>query len=134
MQHWLGEWQDGRIKLATIFTLLEHRRTNPELYHSGDYQPLQMSGARADELCGYSRTLREQILLVAAARFPRRRESEGFDAHTAMMLPTALRGTTWRDLLTGQAHTCNGEGIPASTLFAKLPVAVLLKDPGATER
>lgn len=132
IQSWLREWHDGRIKLAAIITLLAHRNTHPELYHSGDYQPLQTTGARADELCSYSRTLREQILLVAAARFPRRRESEGFDAHTAVVLPPALRRMGWRDLLTGEARPSTDEGLSASTLFAKLPVAVLQPDPSAT--
>jgi len=131
MQDWLREWQDGRIKLATIATLLEHRRAHSELYTSGDYQALQTSGARADELCGYSRALRDEILLVAAARFPRRRESEGFDAQTTVVLPPALRTLVWRDLLTGERCHVHGEGLSAAALFARLPVAVLLPETGA---
>jgi (1->4)-alpha-D-glucan 1-alpha-D-glucosylmutase len=131
MQHWLQQWQDGRIKLATICTLLEHRAAHAELYSSGDYQPLQTTGERADELCSYSRTLRDQVVLVAAARFPRRRESGGFDARTAIVLPAALRSTAWRELLTGEAMPCSGDGIAASSLFARLPVAVLLPGSGS---
>jgi (1->4)-alpha-D-glucan 1-alpha-D-glucosylmutase len=126
MQRLLGEWHDGCVKLATIVTLLEHRRAQRELYENGDYQPLQISGVRADELCAYARSAGEQRLLVAVARFPRRRQAQDFDEATAVELPPSLQRLQWRELLTGVNHTPQGERLPATALFKSLPVAVLV--------
>ena len=36
----MREWRDGRVKLATIALLLALRRKEPDLFISGDYQPI----------------------------------------------------------------------------------------------
>jgi (1->4)-alpha-D-glucan 1-alpha-D-glucosylmutase len=126
MHRLLCDWHDGCVKLATIMSLLEHRRAQGELYERGDYQPLQISGARADELCAYARSTGEQLLLVAVARFPRRRQAQGFDEATAVELPPSLQRPRWRELLTGVSHTPRGERLSAAALFKLLPAAVLV--------
>ena len=128
MRTLLRDWRDGRIKMAVIVSLLQHRRTQPELYRGGDYQGLQSSGSRPDELCSYLRTFRDQVLLIAVARFPRRREEQSFNDDTAITLPPALQRMRWRDLLTGRTHEPRAERLPAAELFATLPAAVLLRE------
>jgi (1->4)-alpha-D-glucan 1-alpha-D-glucosylmutase len=121
---WRG-WQDGRIKLALLWTLLAHRRDCPELYRYGDYQPLQMSGG-GEEVCAFARTHAAQAMIVAVARFPHRRESQPLDAGSLLSAPESLRGRgRWRELLTGAALPAGAEW-SAQRLFAELPVAVLV--------
>jgi len=118
-------WDDGRIKLATVMTLLRHRQTRPELYAEGDYQPLAAHGPHADELCAYARIHGEQSLIVAVARHSRRREQQGFDADTVLVVPEALRRRQWRELLSGRVMVLESEHLRPSDLFADLPAAVL---------
>src|SRR6185437_12441915 len=44
----MNDWQDGQVKLATIALLLAIRREEPELFASGDYQPIAIEGDRSD--------------------------------------------------------------------------------------
>jgi (1->4)-alpha-D-glucan 1-alpha-D-glucosylmutase len=122
------DWYDGRIKLATIMTLLRHRRGYPDLYAQGDYQPLPVLGPRAEELCAFARSGGQQILLVAVARCSRRRERHDFDADTLLALPEALRRPRWRELLSGRALPLEAEHFRAADLFSDLPAAVLLAE------
>jgi len=126
----LGDWHDGAIKLAIIMTLLQHRRGHVALYEQGDYQPLQLVGPQADEVCAYARTGHDEILIVAVARFPRRRETQGFEDATTLALPAALQRPRWRELLTGRVLSPAGESLAPGTLFETLPVAVLVPEGG----
>ena len=72
----LREWRDGRVKLATTALLLALRRKEPELFSSGDYQPIVIEGDRSDWVFGYVRARGEQRLAVLIARYPAHREAE----------------------------------------------------------
>lgn len=121
-------WSDGRIKLATIMTLLQHRRAAAELYADGDYQPLAASGAHANELCAFARTHGPQILIVAVACGSRRRQQPGFDEDSVLGVPETLRRRQWRELLTGRTLMLEAGQWRGSELFADLPAAVLVAD------
>jgi (1->4)-alpha-D-glucan 1-alpha-D-glucosylmutase len=122
-------WHDGRIKLATIATLLQHRREVPDLYTEGDYQPLPALGAHAEELCAFARTHGPQVLIVAVARGSRRRQQPDFVDDTMVNVPEALHRRQWRELLTGRALQLASGQFRAAELFADLPVAVLAQAP-----
>jgi (1->4)-alpha-D-glucan 1-alpha-D-glucosylmutase len=122
------DWHDGRIKLATIATLLGHRRTWPELYTDGDYQPLPVLGPRTEEICAYARTAGQQILIVAVARYARRREQQDFGDDTLLAVAEPLRRQRWRELLSGRTLQLEGEHFRAAELFQDLPAAVLAAD------
>lgn len=121
-------WDDGRIKLATIMTLLRHRAEFEELYAAGDYQPLPALGARADALCAYARTRGPQLLIVAVARGSRRRQQPDFEQATLLGVPEGLRRPRWRELLSGRTLLLETEHFRAADLFADLPAAVLAAD------
>jgi len=120
------EWCDARIKLATLVTLLRHRQHHETLYATGDYQPLLASGARADDLCAYARTRNGDRLLVAAVRRGYRNEGSRAWEDTVLPLPEALRKSSWHELLTGRVISMEGETVAPDTLFAELPVVVLV--------
>src|SRR5438128_8069333 len=59
-------WQDGREKLFVAARLLGLRRERPELFASGDYQPLDIGeGINADRLCAFARRHAGLALVVA---------------------------------------------------------------------
>ena len=70
------EWQDGRVKLAATALLLALRREEPELFSSGDYQPIVIEGDRSDWAFGYVRASGDRRLAVVMARYPAHREAE----------------------------------------------------------
>ncbi|HXR19547.1 MAG TPA: malto-oligosyltrehalose synthase [Steroidobacteraceae bacterium] len=119
------DWRDGRIKLAVIAILLRHRAEQPDLYASGDYQPLPASGPRAEEIGAYLRTRGDRRLIVALARYTHRREADGFDEQTHVPIPDALAGGPWRELLSGLTLAAASRLEPRA-LFSHLPVAVLV--------
>lgn len=128
----LRDWPDGRIKLAITQTLLQHRRSHAQLFAAGDYQPLQASGGQADEICAYTRARNGESLIVATARFSRRRLGRGFAAGTLLPLPPVLQPiASWHELLTGRTLQVEDEGLSAQALFHILPVAVLEPAPPA---
>ena len=121
----LEQWGDGRIKLAVIACLLQHRNEQSDLYTHGDYQPLAASGPRAEEFGAYARVHGERRLIVAFARYTRRRESDGFDESTHWPISETLRHGSWREILSGRELAFEAERLEPRTLFSQLPVAVL---------
>lgn len=127
LAHWLAHWSDGRIKLALIVTLLRHRQEQPALYAHGEYVPLPAAGPRAEEVGAFARSRSEERFVVAFARHTRRQERAPLDDATCVPLTAAIAATRWFDLLSGTEMMAVGGGaLPACTLFARLPVAVLI--------
>ncbi len=114
----MHEWRDGRVKLATIAVLLALRRNDPELFNSGDYQPIVIEGDRSDWVFGYIRARGEQRLAVLIARYPAHRETEPQWSAVAR-LPQG----PWFDLIRGCYAVA---GVPLKDWLDPLPFAVLL--------
>ena len=113
----MEDWRDGRAKLATTALLLKLRREEPELFASGDYQPLVLEGEKSDWAFGYMRASGEKKLAVLFARYPAHREVERtWDARA--LLPQA----NWFDLFRGKAATPDA---PLHDWLSPLPFAVL---------
>jgi (1->4)-alpha-D-glucan 1-alpha-D-glucosylmutase len=127
MRSFMRNWQDGRFKLAAITTLLGVRRDHPDLFASGEYEPVQAEGQGADEVCAFLRWHEDEMMMVAVARFPARREAGGSGDDTMLKLPdAALARRRWRDLLGGVSVEADRERLSAAALFAGLPAAVLV--------
>jgi (1->4)-alpha-D-glucan 1-alpha-D-glucosylmutase len=120
-------WQDGAIKLALTNKLLYIRRQYQQLFSSGDYRPVLVSGPHADHVLAFARTHAGNAIIVAVGRrfaqltgdgrrWPRASDWKaeldlaGFD-QTEMLQPTSAPASYDR------AHL--------STLFAAIPVAIL---------
>jgi (1->4)-alpha-D-glucan 1-alpha-D-glucosylmutase len=128
MRGMLDDWRDGRCKLAVTAALLAERRAHPVLFAEGGYEPLQASGAKADQICAFARAAGECSLIVVASRFPARLAADpGWDG-TEVARPRSANGVTrWRDLLTGQEPRCEGgESLSVEAVLSDLPVAVLV--------
>ena len=118
-------WQDGREKLFVAARLLGLRREQPELFASGDYQPLEVSeGRNADRLCAFARQHAGMALTVAVPRLVyglfRDREPADWGA-TELALPAP---GPWRNVFTG-AMFDGRVRIGAAELCAGFPVVVL---------
>ena len=50
-------WRDGRIKQALIARTLALRRSTPELFAEGSYEPLEVRGTFADHVIAFARRL-----------------------------------------------------------------------------
>jgi (1->4)-alpha-D-glucan 1-alpha-D-glucosylmutase len=114
----MDEWRDGRVKQATIALLLALRRDDPELFASGDYQPLVIDGDHSDWAFGYVRTSGDRKLAVVMARYPAHREAEP-EWSAIARLPKAR----WFDLVRGWDADV---GAPLHAWLHPLPFVVLL--------
>jgi (1->4)-alpha-D-glucan 1-alpha-D-glucosylmutase len=122
----LEHWQDGRIKLAVIATILVYRRDHPELFARGGYEALTATGDKAEHLCAFARSLDREALLVAVARFPARLEANPDWNETEIPQPSSAGHTHWRDLLCGHLVEFRQKAINAGAILRQLPVAVLV--------
>ena len=114
----MDEWRDGRVKQATIALLLALRRDDPELFASGDYQPLVIDGDRSDWAFGYVRASGDRKLAVVMARYPAHREADP-EWSAIARLPEAR----WFDLFRGGDANV---GAPLHAWLHPLPFVVLL--------
>ena len=127
----LDNWQDGRIKLAVIETLLAYRRDNPMLFARGGNQALTAAGSEADRICAFARRKEEDALIVVVARFPVRCEGERDWGGTEINWPHAVEGdAVWRDLFTARAVERHRETFDVRTVLEDMPVADLVPENG----
>jgi len=135
--------EDGAIKLYLIWTAMNHRRSNPELYSRGAYRIGEASGEHRDRLSGFGRTLQGQNLLVLAPRLVaglmgddggRAPVGREFWGDTEILIPEAAP-SRWRNLLTDQVFEVQtGEdrrSLHVGDLFSEIPLAMLVDEPGA---
>ncbi|HVL59237.1 MAG TPA: malto-oligosyltrehalose synthase [Burkholderiaceae bacterium] len=131
----LGEWLlDGRAKLWTTWRLLDERRRMPELFRDGNYQGLEVSGARANHVLAYARRQAHRTLIVVSGRmFAQLLDDPGAlplgadvwaDASVAAAdLPDGAKLT---NLLTGESVTVRNGRIAVADAMATFPAAALL--------
>ncbi|HEY2253855.1 MAG TPA: malto-oligosyltrehalose synthase, partial [Planctomycetaceae bacterium] len=100
---------DGRIKLFVIWQLLNYRREHPELFTSGQYLPIELSGSRREHVCAFCRKSADATVLVVAPRLvagllglsgkPPLGSTAWED--TRLVLPKGLTGRRFVNLFTG---------------------------------
>ncbi len=102
----LGQWRDGRIKLATIALLLAFRRQHAGFFAEAGYEPIEVTGEEANWAVGYIRASGDERVAVILARFPALREAApGWRANAK--LPPGR----WVDLVMGSG---GGRGRPGA--------------------
>jgi (1->4)-alpha-D-glucan 1-alpha-D-glucosylmutase len=125
MRRYMNEWQDGRIKMAMIYSLLDMRHTNAALFTEGTYVPLNIEGTQSHAIIGFARHHDRQTLIVFARRFFAGRHEALKWENTKAGLPQAMQLYRWTEVLTGKEITPAG-AIDIEQLLHTLPVAVLL--------
>ncbi|MBA3542858.1 MAG: malto-oligosyltrehalose synthase [Chthoniobacterales bacterium] len=122
----LVNWTDGRIKLCLTQRLLAFRRENAELFRSGSYRPLSLTGGFADCCIAFAREHEGQTIVGLAPRLSSR---VGFPAigeawgDTAVQLPLGFGAGS--DLFTDKGTVAQSGSLPLAQVFARLPFAVL---------
>jgi (1->4)-alpha-D-glucan 1-alpha-D-glucosylmutase len=133
--------QDGRVKLYLTWRALHCRCDHPGLFSSGEYLPLQSSGARARHLFAFARHSGERwaitavpCLLVRLSPDPAQLPLGEVWQDTRLVLGDVDPGLRWRNVLTGEVLTgAEQEGrlsLAAAELFGYFPVTLLLGERG----
>ena len=128
----LPHWKDGRAKQAVIARALALRAQRPELFAEGDYLPLEVQGAKAAHLLAFARRRGQQAAITVVTRLPAALLGEATQPlippeaweDTAILLPPDMPGAI-ADVLNGGEVAAPDGILPASTLLARLPVALL---------
>jgi (1->4)-alpha-D-glucan 1-alpha-D-glucosylmutase len=125
-------WQDGREKLFVVCRLLQLKRSHPELFAEGDYQPLEVEGEASRHLCAFARSRGDETTVVAVPRLVHQLYRGGERAEwgaTEIGLPSR---SGWQDVFTGR-RVGQQNRASASALFADFPVCVLITRPAGAE-
>ncbi|MBF0351167.1 MAG: malto-oligosyltrehalose synthase [SAR324 cluster bacterium] len=69
VQGFLENLSDFQIKQFVIWRILQLRNTLNDLFRSGQYHPLQISGQYSGHVCAFSRTLGTQTMIVVVPIF-----------------------------------------------------------------
>jgi (1->4)-alpha-D-glucan 1-alpha-D-glucosylmutase len=117
-----ARWRDGGLKLWLTRTLLDLRKTFPDVFLNGTYQPLATSGKDAARVCTYMRTADETTVVVAVCLFPGQGPAVECDAEIHGLPDDRV----WRNVFNGGVF--HRSSISARDLFIDLPVAVLASE------
>ena len=131
----LARRTDGRIKLFTIYKALNFRRTQKDLFHSGDYLPLQASGKVKENVCAFLRRKEAGWVLTAAPRLVTRLTGTGAAplgerawGKSVLALPEDAPDR-WRNIFTEEeletSHTDGKKQLRVAEVFKSFPVAML---------
>lgn len=132
----LEHWADGRVKQRVIAATLTLRKTDPALFATGDYRPVEVTGEGDTHIVAFERRGRsgegEASMVVVVPRLVLGRMA-GTDrplpppdtwGDTALVLPGPAGA--WSDPITGTDLTPGEDGhLPLSAVLARFPVALL---------
>lgn len=113
----IQDWPSGLLKLAWTRQLLKVRNEQADVFTSGDYQPLQVSGPHRDHVIAFARRRGRDAVIVAVAK--------SFAAFTeeGRVWPRADAFDGAIDVEDYVVEGSTGE-LKLSELFQQLPVAV----------
>jgi (1->4)-alpha-D-glucan 1-alpha-D-glucosylmutase len=129
----LNYWEDGAVKLYTIYKILNMRREYTDLFKEGDYIPLQIDGHRQEHICAFSRFKDNKWTVVVVPRLmtglvrfgtpPLGKQTWGDD----LLLMPRSAPKDWSNIFTNEnLHvSASGNCLPLSQIFYTFPVAVL---------
>ena len=116
------EWPNGHIKLAWTRHLLRLRNDLADVFATGDYEPLEVSGPHRDHVITFARRRGRHAVITAVARW---------------YAPLSQQGRLWPHgtVFEGELHidgysfegagNANASRVPLASLFEHLPVAAL---------
>jgi (1->4)-alpha-D-glucan 1-alpha-D-glucosylmutase len=121
-------------KLYVMQKLLQLRRDDPELFAQGDYQALQVEGARKDHVFAFARTHEGRSCIVIVPRWTAKLMNavtelplrERVWADTRVVVSDSLAAKRMTDIFTGREVASDDErSLSVASAFAESPVAVL---------
>ncbi len=134
LQDLIATRQDGRIKLYLTLLGLQARRYAGQLFTSGEYIPLEVTGTAAESVIAFARQHGQQRAIVIVPRLTVRLVGLAGPAplgqvwnDTAVTLPEGWQATDFRNLFTLETGTDSEPArISVATALGQLPVAVFL--------
>jgi (1->4)-alpha-D-glucan 1-alpha-D-glucosylmutase len=132
----VGQAGQGAIKLFVHQQALQVRREFPDLFTTGEYIPLEVSGSQGEHLCAFARIHENVEALVIVPRLVASLVPSGqapigdsvwMDA--AVLLPPGLRGD-WRNVFTSEQASLTHDRLHASQALAQFPVSLLVRNRG----
>ncbi|MCU1242879.1 MAG: malto-oligosyltrehalose synthase [Candidatus Acidoferrum typicum] len=128
-----GHWQDGQIKLYTIWKALNFRREAPDLFSKGDFLQLDVTGPHAQHILAILRRHKREWALFVAPRWLTRAKGtkmvyapDSFWSETKIRLPDAAP-KSWENIFTGEnfATVGNQGSLALGEMLLHFPVALL---------
>ncbi|MFT3867507.1 MAG: malto-oligosyltrehalose synthase [Nibricoccus sp.] len=118
-------WRDGRVKMRTMQLLLKLRQRRPELFATGDYQPLEAEGLHKDHVIAFRRNLKDAAVLVVVPRLTAKIGAPPLGLiWDDTRLPPQNGIGQWRDIFADRTFP-SAEPLNLRSLCAELPFAVL---------
>lgn len=137
---WLGssspetlcsDWRSGALKLALLHAGLALRNELPQLFASGEYLPLPITGPAADRALAFARRQGQDLVIVIVPRLVSDLLEDdsplipaGSWGDTRVDLDTLGTMPPLTDIVTGVPHDVAG-GIALRDALARFPVAIL---------
>ncbi len=123
---------DGRIKLWTMHRSLELRQSQHDVFRHGTYQALRLEGEKKENLIGFTRTYKDQSVIVLLPRFSYSLADgkvelplAGLWGDATLTLPE-LKGRKLRNVFTDEELSIDATGkLALSDVFSAFPVALL---------
>lgn len=126
-------WKDGRSKLYLTWKVLELRHERPELFESGEYVPLEVTGGSADHVLAFARRRGPEVAITLATRLhaplltdegPLLPPPETW-TDTSIELPEDLAATGLRNVFTGEPVETTGQTLRVAEVLSGFPGALL---------
>ena len=133
--------EDGAIKLYLVWTLMNHRRTNADLYLRGSYRAVESVGDHKEHVVALQRGFMGRNVLALAPRLVA--TLMGDDATKAPIGPEVwgdtewvlpdVSSSRWRDILTDRIIESvirdDKRLLRVADVFVDLPLALLIEEP-----
>lgn len=145
----LTHWQDGRVKLYLTYKSLHFRRDHREMFVTGEYIPVAVTGSRSRHVCAFARHFGGKWALVIVPRLLARLlagqviptdgmppavgflPGETVWQETAIVLPEPAP-SNWHNILTGEVmlatSSTKGRVLTLADTLRSFPVALLAGD------
>jgi (1->4)-alpha-D-glucan 1-alpha-D-glucosylmutase len=129
--------ENGEIKLYLTYRALHCRRTHREVFQTGEYIPLEVTGGRANNICTFARRTGDGEIVVAAPRFFTGiiQQPEGLPfgdgawEDSCVVLSSGRPGTRYRNIFTGEDVTSyiyqGAAALRLTEIIRSFPVALM---------
>ena len=125
-----ASWPDGRVKFLTLLRTLDARRSRPEVFVGGTYEPLAVTGPCADHVVAFARRSGGDVAVAVVPRATVALSPTGaipsaeIWTGTEVRLPSDVTGTLL-DRLTRRPIEIRGGSLGTHAVLGTFPVALL---------
>jgi (1->4)-alpha-D-glucan 1-alpha-D-glucosylmutase len=123
----------GLLKLWIVSSVLNHRRSHPEVYARGAYLPIVPAGSQHEHVCVFARVLEGECIIAVVPRLLTHLVPDEYHMppcpevwHDLLIeLPPELRCQEFHNVLTGERIEPTGAQLRIAAVLQHLPLALL---------